>query len=340
MTPLHAESSQDCKRSTENYPLVSVIVPVYNVSGYIRKCVDSILHQTYTHLEIILVDDGSTDGSAEILDEYEKTDSRVRVIRQINQGVSVARNAALDCMQGKYTVFVDGDDFIDSDLVMTTCELMEEKCLDCVSFEYTEVDEDDAPIRNMGHAFDTFTEVSADEALTIALSAQVMWNPWVTVFNSRCWDQVRFPPGIVMAEDAMTTYLAYANMANPGAFIQDRLYYYRRRKSSATQSLRRTQLYAYQTFAAHRERYRYACSHCSTEAVLRCMEIGVLSAIDVMVYAAYDGDEYAEAVEFLNEMPEDYLPKLSIKHRIKYLMARKCPKLMKHVLKRYYSVCK
>ena len=91
---------------------VSVIVPIYKVEKYLKNCVDSILQQTYRHLEIILVDDGSPDGCPQICDEYKSIDSRIVVIHKQNEGVSAARNAALDIATGSYIMFVDGDDSI------------------------------------------------------------------------------------------------------------------------------------------------------------------------------------------------------------------------------------
>lgn len=92
---------------------ISVIVPVYNIEAYLPECIESILKQTYTNLEIILVDDGSTDSSGQICDTFEKKDSRVVVIHKKNGGLSDARNAGLQIVKGKYIAFVDGDDFID-----------------------------------------------------------------------------------------------------------------------------------------------------------------------------------------------------------------------------------
>ena len=98
-------------------PLISVIVPVYKVEQFIHRCVDSILNQTYTNLEIILVDDGSPDRCGEICDEYAEKDSRIRVIHQENSGVSAARNAGLDICTGDYIAFVDSDDYIEADML-------------------------------------------------------------------------------------------------------------------------------------------------------------------------------------------------------------------------------
>lgn len=97
-------------------PAISVIVPIYNVEDYVVKCVDSILNQTLRDLEIILVDDGSTDNSGKICDEYLTKDDRVKVIHKKNGGLSDARNAGLDVCKGEYIGFVDGDDYIDEDM--------------------------------------------------------------------------------------------------------------------------------------------------------------------------------------------------------------------------------
>ena len=92
--------------------LISVIVPAYNVGQYIGKCLDSILGQTYPNLEIILIDDGSTDSTGEICEAYRERDSRIIVVHQQNQGALAARNAGIEQAQGKYIGFVDGDDWI------------------------------------------------------------------------------------------------------------------------------------------------------------------------------------------------------------------------------------
>ena len=94
-------------------PKISVVVPVYNVEKYLSVCINSVLSQTFTDFELILVDDGSTDKGGDICDEYEKKDNRIRVIHQKNQGVSAARNAGIDLSIGEYLIFIDSDDTID-----------------------------------------------------------------------------------------------------------------------------------------------------------------------------------------------------------------------------------
>ena len=100
-----------------NEPLISIIIPVYNVEKYIRKCVDSVLNQTYKNLQVILVDDGSTDKSTEICDEYKERDARVEVVHKVNEGLPAARNTGLERMKGDYVGFIDSDDWVDVQMV-------------------------------------------------------------------------------------------------------------------------------------------------------------------------------------------------------------------------------
>lgn len=98
--------------------MISIIVPVYNVASYLPQCLDSLVNQTYRDIEIICVNDGSTDGSLAILEEYARKDERIKVISRENRGISCSRNEALDMVQGEWTMFVDSDDWID----LNTCE--------------------------------------------------------------------------------------------------------------------------------------------------------------------------------------------------------------------------
>ena len=109
----------------EQNPLISVIVPVYNVAAWLPRCVDSVLTQTYQNLEILLIDDGSTDASGEICDAYAEKDPRIRVIHKKNGGLSSARNAGLDVSNGQYIGFVDSDDWIEPEMYEKMLALME-----------------------------------------------------------------------------------------------------------------------------------------------------------------------------------------------------------------------
>ena len=104
-------------KTAETKPLVSVIIPIYNVEKYLKECVDSVINQTYRNLEIILVNDGSSDGCGAMCDAYAEQDERVRVIHLINGGVSVARNSGMDIATGEFVIFVDSDDWIYSEMI-------------------------------------------------------------------------------------------------------------------------------------------------------------------------------------------------------------------------------
>lgn len=113
-------------------PSISIIVPVYNVRNYFRKCIESIINQTYKDIEIICVDDGSTDGSAELCDEYKKIDNRIKVIHKINEGLVSARQTGLKAATGKYVGFVDSDDWIEEGMYKCMFDAIEKYDVDMV----------------------------------------------------------------------------------------------------------------------------------------------------------------------------------------------------------------
>ena len=121
--------------------LVTIIVPIYNVESYIRKCVESVINQTYRDLEIVLVDDGSTDHCPIICDEYKTKDCRVKVVHKANGGLSDARNAGLDIATGDYITFLDGDDYYEPETIQKLLEMVERDSADVVSYGAIIVDE-------------------------------------------------------------------------------------------------------------------------------------------------------------------------------------------------------
>lgn len=116
--------------------MISVIIPVYNSEKYLRKCIDSVLAQSYTNFELILVNDGSTDKSAAICDEFAEKDERVKVFHNKNMGVSSSRNFALDRATGSYIYFTDSDDWIEAELLNDCIEILENEKLDIITFGY------------------------------------------------------------------------------------------------------------------------------------------------------------------------------------------------------------
>ena len=179
-------------------PLISIIVPVYKVEEYLDMCVQSIVDQTYSNLEIILVDDGSPDQCPAMCDEWAKKNPRIKVIHQKNAGAAAARNAALDIAKGDYIGFVDSDDYIDSDMfekLLLALEGTEKKASCCVARSVM-LDGSTQPM----------TEVCAreemDEAKTIkgiflnTIDSAV----WSKLFERSVFDHIRFPEGEVNEE--------------------------------------------------------------------------------------------------------------------------------------------
>lgn len=118
---------------------VSVIIPVHNVEEYLKRCIESVLNQTYKNIEIILIDDGSTDGSSRICDDYSKKDGRVKVHHKKNEGVSSARNRGIQLAHGEYFTFVDADDFIDADMVEYLLSMSRENNADMSTCQYRDI---------------------------------------------------------------------------------------------------------------------------------------------------------------------------------------------------------
>jgi glycosyltransferase involved in cell wall biosynthesis len=131
----------DIERGVIEMEMISVIIPVFNVKDYLKDCIESVINNTYKNLEIIMIDDGSQDGSSEIIDEYAARDSRIKTIHKENTGVSSARNAGLDIATGDYISFVDSDDFIEPQMFENLLEILRKEDADIVQCGYEKVDE-------------------------------------------------------------------------------------------------------------------------------------------------------------------------------------------------------
>ena len=206
--------------------MISVIVPVYKVEPYLARCVDSILAQTYTDFELILVDDGSPDNCGIICDEYAKKDSRVRVIHQQNGGLSAARNAGLEAAKGSFITFIDSDDFIDQHaLEQLYGALASNKADVAVSafFRFTNESEITAP--NQIEA--GVRCISGEEACQEIYRKDYIkfTTSWGKLYRADLFRDVRFPVGKIN-EDEATTYKLYL-ASEKVAVLKDQLYYYR-----------------------------------------------------------------------------------------------------------------
>lgn len=169
---------------------VSVIVPVYKVEKYLHKCMDSILAQTYTELEILLVDDGSPDNCPAICDEYAQKDGRIRVIHKKNGGLSDARNAALDVMTGRYVTFVDSDDYIPPDAVETLYNALIENDADLAVGNLASVSE----AGEINEMYTPARELTVLEGDGILSTLNQPCAP-VKLYKKEIFDELRYPVG-------------------------------------------------------------------------------------------------------------------------------------------------
>lgn len=208
-------------------PLISVIVPVYNTEQYLNHCVDSILNQTFTDFELILVDDGSPDNSGAICDEYAAKDNRIHVIHQENQGVSVARNAGIDWVfansDSQFISFIDSDDWVHSRFLELLYKGIHEFSVKISQCRFLKTDgSQDVP-----EVKEKMKLITPAEHYKDYYSAAV----WNKLFTRECWDRIRFPVGQIYGEDAAVWYkilLAEKTIA----LIDEKLYYYFQRADS------------------------------------------------------------------------------------------------------------
>lgn len=240
--------------------IISVIVPVYNVEDYLPKCLDSILNQTFVDFELILVDDGSTDVSGKICDEYAQLDERIKVIHQKNGGLSNARNSAVAIAKGKYYSFIDSDDWVDEHMLFEM---------------YTQAVLNEADIVIAGH-FIVNLDTSIKE--NIKVKAQRILNrieatsliledkeihsfAWDKLYRRELFEGIQYPENRVF-EDTATTYKLF-NRAIRLVQMDKAYYYYLRRESSIclTPEFSKVLKRKLDNYLAFQERYEFTLSN-------------------------------------------------------------------------------
>ena len=211
--------------------LVSIIVPSYNVEKNIPYCLNSLIAQTYENIEIICVNDGSKDGTADVIEKYSEKDSRVKLINQSNAGVSAARNTGIDAAEGEYIAFADSDDFVDRRFIARLLELMTEHSADIArcrgrgvkDYDYVEPEPENPPV---------VSERNTKEALEIyydgvfygwyADDASVIWN---CLYKADILKNIRFDSSIYKGEDDCFIQMALGE-AEKVVYTDERLYFY------------------------------------------------------------------------------------------------------------------
>lgn len=208
-----------------SYPLVTVIIPIYNVEKYLNKCIESVVAQTYSNLEIILINDGSTDDSKNIIEKWTKKDKRIVYIYQKNQGLSAARNSGLDVARGDWIAFVDSDDFISKNYIQEMIQVATSDMTDLVICQINKTignkissitSSSQMGEYNSQQFWKLFFEKKSDEALVVA---------WNKLYSKKIFNNLRYKRGIIN-EDEQILY-SVIKRCRRIVIIPQALYFYR-----------------------------------------------------------------------------------------------------------------
>lgn len=188
--------------------LISIIIPIYKVEPYLHKCVDSILNQTYTNLEVILVDDGSPDNCGAICDEYAAKDARVKVIHKPNGGLSDARNAGMAVMQGEYVIFVDSDDYVDTNwcevLLKNICVYDADMSISGIIEEVVKNGITERTVVTPEYGNAPFCESNVD---MMRRYFETAWAAWDKLYRAELFDGITYPVGEINEDEAIVLHL-------------------------------------------------------------------------------------------------------------------------------------
>ncbi|MFS0861488.1 glycosyltransferase family 2 protein [Fredinandcohnia sp. 179-A 10B2 NHS] len=216
---------------------LSIIVPVYNLESYLPKCVESILSQSFSYFEVILVNDGSTDKSGELCDEYAKLDSRVRVIHKENGGIGSSRNAGLEIAKGEYIGFVDNDDYINKYMFEELYKNAIEFSSDIVVCDYLSVEEEQSVDKekfSFNYSVQNFSNKGALHFIYENMDKDTFIYPWNKLYKRSLFDDIKYEHGNIYDDETVAHKLLYKS--NKVTYIQSELYYYVQRKGSQINS--------------------------------------------------------------------------------------------------------
>ena len=217
-----------------NNPLISILIPCYNAEKYLAKCLDSVLAQTYKNIEIIIISDGSTDGSVQIMKEYEAKDSRIRVIERENRGIAITRNELIAEANGDFLMFVDSDDTISEFMLEDMLKAMEEENADLVMCPANIVHEDtDLSALPMDRNCKREIVNKVQAQLNLVIIGDYYHYPVAKLYSRKALKDIVFPPNRIY-EDSSTVFKIYYNIDKAVALMQPYYNYLVGRENSIT----------------------------------------------------------------------------------------------------------
>ena len=296
-----------CDKQTEKNPLVSIVVPIYNVKDYLSVCLDSIKNQTYNNIEVLLIDDGSTDGSDIVARQYTEEDNRFTYIHQANAGLSGARNTGKTAARGEYIAFIDSDDWLECDYISKLVEQAIACDADIVVCGFKKNNDDtaittfkDKQINSKTKTMEILGNIFTPEYLLI----NVAWNK---LYKRAIFDTVDYPVGKIH-EDEYSIH-RIIDKADLIVTIPDVLYHYRIREDSITGNTNNENLKHFDIVDAHMDRVAF-CKKQMYEGYYR-----------LIVYSLFE-----EIIQLMCRYSDDVCKKHNLYKRFRWLMLRECMK--------------
>ena len=231
--------------------LISIIIPVYKVEKYLEKCIESVLQQTYTNLQIILVDDGSPDNCGKICDEYAKKDSRIEVIHKVNGGLSDARNVGISKARGRYIGFVDSDDYIKKDMYEILLNLLKEYDADVSICNLYDVIYGKEYIRNKENGIQEYSRL--DILKEVLLDKNIQSYAWNKLYKKELFDEIKYPIGKKYEDIGTTFYIL--EKCNKIVVTSEPEYYYLKRADSLVNNVTESTIMDYTEIIIQRYLY-------------------------------------------------------------------------------------
>ncbi len=324
--------------------LVSIIIPVYNVEPYLVEALDSVIHQTYTNLEIIIIDDGSTDGSGKICDDYAKKDNRIRIIHQENKGLSTARNIGLNIMTGEFVAFLDPDDAFHLDYVKKLISRIIQHQADLVMCKFTIHNTE----KTMEHGVTDFLKPAIQsgiynriQMINALFDGYANYAVWNKLFRRELWTYIRFPDGHVH-EDREPLF-KIINQCIKIIIIDEPLYLHRKRPGSITTTFSYKNVYDLLFSASQVEAYFNEKTHnLFPKDIQKKAKLYQLKIL-IQVYAIID--EVKKEIDKINKKTEkkklrqqiiksvkqNGMDGCSIRFKIAYAIIRFCPWLFRFI---------
>ncbi len=304
-------------------PLISIIIPVYNAGKYLEKCLDSIVNQTYRNLEIILINDGSKDNSAEICQEYANKDHRIVFVSRENRGVSATRNEGIDLAHGDYFSFIDADDYLEIDTYEYLLNIISEHGVDAVNYEhFITFPEKENAHKLSDENYGLFDRKGAQRQLVYKVAFA-----WNKLFSKEIIKDLRFDETILRGEDSLFSRFAFSRVDKVWFDKRPLLHYVQSENSAVRGLFRPSQLTAVKLFDAYNELY--------TQDFPELMPMHIANMENLMIMIYYD--MWSDKLNYKQKQKEIFTLfkkhykeassciDLSKKEKIKFLIFRASP---------------